>query len=371
VFDSGSFIVYNLLLVASIWLLGFKSRALITKESHQVKGLVTKDYVFLFLLTCVVALRFDVGKDWQGYVDIYNFYVKNDYNVNYGAMEIGFRYLNWIFGTLDLGYEILFGMIAFISWMLILRSTESHLRYLFIVFLFLDGHFFWSMSGIRQFLVMSVWLFSIKYIRDKQLFLFSLCLLFGALFHLSALMLFPLYFIRNSLIGNIRIWYILYVVTLVAGITEIGPDIVRIGLFSVLDKLPFYSKSVNVILGQELDLNTVKIGLGFIWQALANIYILIYSRRVLKEHPEYRLYFILFFIGICLFNLTYSINIIGRFNGYLLILRPLCLALIISNQIDYRPMRVQALSFVMLYWIFFLSLIYNSASQCSPYNFLV
>jgi len=371
VFDSGSFIVYNLLLVASIWLLGFKSRALITKESYQVKGLITKDYVFLFLLTCVVALRYDVGKDWQGYVEIYNFYGKNDYNVNYGTIEIGFRYLNWIFGTLNLGHEILFGVIAFISWMLILRSTESHLKYLFIVFLFLDGHFFWSMSGIRQFLVMSLWLFSIKYIRDKQLFLFSICLLFGALFHLSALLLFPLYFIRDSLIGNIRIWYILYAITFVAGILEIGPDIVQKSLFSVLDKLPLYSKSVNVYLGQEFAANTVKIGFGFIWQSLVNIYIFIYSRRVMQENPDYRLYFILFFIGICLFNLTYTVNIINRFSGYLLILRPLCLALIIGSQINYRPMRAQALIVIMLYWIFFLSLIYNSASQCAPYKILI
>lgn len=359
------------MLLASIWLLGFRNRALITKESYQVKSLVTKDYLFLLLITCVVALRVDVGKDWRGYVDIYNFYLINDYDVNYGAMEIGFRYLNWIFGTLDLGHEIMFGMIAFISWMMILRSAESHLRYLFIVFLFLDGHFFWSMSGIRQFIAISLWLFSIKYIRDKQLLIFSFFVLLGSLFHLSALLLFPLYFVRERLIDNIHIWHIIYVITLVMGFFGIGADFVQIGLFTFLEKLPLYSDSVNFILAHEFDSNTVSLGLGFIWQSLVNIYILFYARKLLQDHPEYRVYFVLFFIGICLFNLTYSINIINRFNGYLVILRPLCLALIIGNQILYRTSRPQALFVVTLYWVFYLSLIYNSASQCSPYRIAI
>jgi hypothetical protein len=64
-----------------------------------------------------------------------------------------------------------------------------------VLFLVIDGFYFQSMNTIRQWITLAMFLYSIKFIRDKRFIPYLIVILLASTIHLSALIFIPIYFL--------------------------------------------------------------------------------------------------------------------------------------------------------------------------------
>lgn len=173
-------------------------------------------YVIFFILFIFSAFRFDVGIDYQSYVNVYNAIKEG---LNGGIRELGYILLVQnvisIGGTQQLVFLIfaLLTQYAFCSYILDNTKLRSTL-FLSILIYFCVGPFFLaSLSGIRQYLAISIFAFSLKYIKTKRLCMYVLFIILGSYFaHTTLLLMLPFYFLLNY---KISFFYKIFVLGLV------------------------------------------------------------------------------------------------------------------------------------------------------------
>lgn len=371
-FDFFTFSFY-LVLLGSLILLTLNSVKVNSKEITFLKqsSLGGFQYIALLLISFVVGFRYNVGVDWEGYTNDFDTFVKFP-NLAYSDQYFEYAYfvINKIIANSGLSYEWMFFTVAFISWFFVFKSVPKLLLPLFLTFIFFDEVFFSSMNGVRQFAAISVWLFASKFIISKDLKKYLFFIVLASLFHTSALILIPFYFIPYHKLNKRSPWLILFILTFLIGASPIFLDLSKKAVLFIGDKVDFigtytrYSDSEHFSINQE-----TQTGLGFTFKILVNLFIILISGRVLEKYPETKTYFVLFFIGAILFNLTYNIQILGRINSYFLIFRPFILAVAVYYFWAHRKYRIFVIGFVALYFLIFLSAIYNSSNMSSPFQF--
>lgn len=96
-------------------------------------------------------------------------------------------------------YLLLVAILIFSSFAGFIYKNTTQIRHAAIAFIFYIGYFygFYSLTGIRQVLATAFLIWSFEYIKSRKLIPFLLLNLIAALFHLSALVFLPMYFIAN------------------------------------------------------------------------------------------------------------------------------------------------------------------------------
>jgi len=76
-------------------------------------------------------------------------------------------------------------------------KNTTKIRHALLAFIIYMGNFygFFSITGIRQTIATALLLWSFQFIKERKLFSFTILVFIAALFHISALIFFPLYFI--------------------------------------------------------------------------------------------------------------------------------------------------------------------------------
>ena len=370
--DSFTYFIYIILLLILMLLTGYKQIFASTELSFDVSPKFRiQHFVALILVSLIVGLRYKVGIDWEGYKTNFEF-IKVHPHLHFTdqQMEPGFFLINKIIAKAKLSYEWMFLIMAAITWYFLFKSLPKFLLPLFIFFLFTDEYFFWGMNGVRQFAAISIWLFSIKYIIKKDFLKYAIIILFGSLFHRSILILLIFYFIPYIKLNYKFLWLSLFGISFIIGSSNYILNIVESIILLIGQKIGFigvYSRYIEInsfIINQQTHQ-----GLGFIFKIIINLLIIFFSGNVIKLYPQTAIYFILFFIGTILFNMAYNIQLLGRFNNYFLIMRPLLLSIIVWHFWKIPKLRIPIVGFCALYFSLFLIAIYNSSNLCSPYQF--
>ena len=323
----------------------------------------------LLLISFIVGYRNNVGIDWHSYV--YNFNSLKNFIVNQSDQKYEFLFfvINDLLASREFHYTSMFFIMAFISWFFYFKSVPSKILPFLIFFTFADELFFWSMNGVRQFVAIAIFFYSLKYINTKKWIVFVSLNLFGALFHLSALFLLPFYFIKYYKGYSQRIWLLVFTVSFFIGNTPILSNYFESFITSILAFLPYIEKYQVYFIQGYFESGEVSLGLGYYFKIIVNVLILFLSKYVIEKRPETKIYFIIFFIGTIIFNLFYSFQIIGRLNSYFINLRPIVLAFILVYLWKYKKFKFTLKTLVLMYFLIFLVSIYNSSNLCSPYNF--
>jgi transmembrane protein EpsG len=325
----------------------------------------------LLILSLIIGFRYKVGVDWEGYKDGFNSIKSSPFLLYRDQFwELGYFFINKTIAKLGLSYEWMFFTVALISWYFIFKSFPKLLLPLLIFFLFVDEYFFWSMNGVRQFAAMSIWMLATRYIINKKLVKYLLLIFIASLFHRSVLILVPFYFIPYHILYKKHIWIILFVISLIIGSSNTFVDFMESTIFYLGQKIEIIGLYIHYI-----ELNAFQIdeetqtGLGFLFKILVNLILIIISNRVMKKYPQTRVYFILFFIGAVLFNLTYNIQLLGRINNYFIIIKSMVLAISVFHFWQMPKNRFLVVIFILLYLFLCLTAIYNSSNMCSPFRF--
>lgn len=192
-----SIIVYGFLLI-SLMILGFHvSKRSLPSPPNLYSFYKWEIILSIVIFTIVAGIRYDVGVDYLSYLSYYN---QIDSGVSQEIeVEFFFKYLAIFFTENNFHFTFFYATIAFIQISFIYLTFRKELYLLpYVIFIFLtNGLFFSYMGGLRQTIVCSIFLFSIQYIKSKNLFLYFLFIFVAYFFHKSALLLAPLYFILN------------------------------------------------------------------------------------------------------------------------------------------------------------------------------
>jgi hypothetical protein len=157
-------------------------------------------YSYILMLFCclplflVSAFRWDVGTDFSG------IYLTGFYSIANGGSahwEPGYIMLNkavlmfskdpfWIFFVTSLIF------IFFVFKAIYDTSVDIRLSVLFFV---ISGFYFNSMNGVRQWITLAIFIYSIKYIKQKRFIPYAIVILLASTIHASALIFIPIYFL--------------------------------------------------------------------------------------------------------------------------------------------------------------------------------
>lgn len=151
-------------------------------------------FVVLFV---IMALRFDIGNDYEQYTQT----AHEAFVGGYVVTEIGFNMLVKILYSLTGGeyYEIVFAVFAFFTLLFFFKAFKRQsVNFAQTFFLFMTlGLYFQTFNTMRYYLALAVALFSMKYVLEKDYIKFVFWILVAALFHKSVLLVIPTYWIAT------------------------------------------------------------------------------------------------------------------------------------------------------------------------------
>lgn len=164
----------------------------------------------LFFIWIIIALRsYFIGNDTITYVTIFPLLA------NFPLSAYGNNLISVLFteNRFEYGYVLFNKIIYYFSknprWLLIISATIIVSLVGYILYKYSDnpslsliifvtmGFMAGSMSQIRQYIAWSICLFSIKYIMENKFIRFILTIMLAMLFHVSAIVFIPLYFISK------------------------------------------------------------------------------------------------------------------------------------------------------------------------------
>lgn len=150
-----------------------------------------------------------VGKDWGYYEKYYDWQLNWNFNeiLNYERYELGFKVLTKVFSLIINNTQIYVLMIAIISIVpiayIIYKYSKSPFLSL-IIYVALDFYAF-IFAGLRQGIAIAIIFYSYKYIIENKTFKYLICIILATLFHSSAIVFLPVYFIRKIKINKAKI----------------------------------------------------------------------------------------------------------------------------------------------------------------------
>jgi len=154
------------------------------------------------ILIFIGGFRDGLGVDYNTYKYIYN-------NLDYAiTMEKGYYVLNYFFNKLGFPVYIIFLISISITLIFVFHTISKYSKIWFVSFFIFftnPGLYFENFSGVRQFIAISIFFFSIKYIIERNIFKYFFMIFIGVLFHKSILFMIPFYFLLNINYSKIQI----------------------------------------------------------------------------------------------------------------------------------------------------------------------
>ena len=245
--DFGSLVFYIVLFCLSGMMIA-KVGKLYKKQEEKINDKKFK-IVFLTIIGLAIpiligAIRYYVGTDYEAYIYIYDKTIV----IPFGELimqktEVLFSIIIKIISIFN-DPQVMFGVMSFLTVIIFYISIFNYKEKLslgFMFFLYLFIHFTSSFNLIKQAIAAVIIVYSYKFIFEKNVKKFIIVVLIASMFHISALLFLPFYFINNkrNLIKGIYIIGIIIVVLNYQSILKI------LSSFSVFEEYQTYQKEVE------------------------------------------------------------------------------------------------------------------------------
>ena len=217
---------------------------------------INKDKFWRNVVNIIIGLFFCsgymVGSDWRAYELMYhdiNSSNISSYYVMYEPIFVGIVYYFKSIGIDFWMYTICVKLICYSVFVTTITNYANKNSY-FISLLLLLGivlPFLFIDCPFRNLIAVSIFLYSIRFIENKNLFIYSLLSLLALGFHLTSIVMIPVYFIVNRTINN----YITIPVYLASFIFFIYPETLFDILIQLFSSNEFILKGVLSYAGNE------------------------------------------------------------------------------------------------------------------------
>ncbi len=168
-------------------------------------------YLSEMTLIIVAAIRYDVGQDYMyTYVPYFNGLLLGNINKN---IEIGFRLLNEFIQFFSKDYIWIFIVCSVIFFHYIYKAIkeQSPMKTLSIFLLVGTTYYFVFLNTMRQMLAVAIFVYAIKFIKERKLLKYLIYMFVASTIHTSALILIPIYFLYGIKIKPMKAMIILLI----------------------------------------------------------------------------------------------------------------------------------------------------------------
>ena len=251
----------------------------------------------MLLFAVIFGMRYGVGMDHLDYLEKF-IDVASGAEITHG--EYLFKLITTFFAKNGFHYVYYFAFWAFIQIFFLYYAFKEE-RYLlpFLVFvLFAGGYYLGWMNVIRQNAVVCIFIYSIKFIKEKKIILYLLCILFGFFIHKSALLLvflYPILIKDRDYFKSITFQMILLVIAFcLKGFNNWLMYFDKMGIF-----ISFFGYETYEIKYVEQLLVKTNSGFGFLILFFIDILIVLYSKRLKKtfSSTKFQIFYNLYFVG--------------------------------------------------------------------------
>lgn len=299
-----------------------------------------------------------VDHDYEGYIEYYNDVLYRDF-VN---VEPAFIWLTQLVTNLGDNSLYLFVIYAALGVALkvvgIYRLTRFPLAAMLIYY---SGFFLlWEMTQIRAAVAGGILLVSIRHIKERNLGWFLVLCLLAAMFHYSALVFLPLYFLKSD-----RINVLLYcsLIPAATALNVAGLNLVEVASFAPVQLIELKINSYSAY--ADADVNRTFNAVYLARCALA--FLLLVNHRFLSKRNEYfplliKVYFVALFLHVALASIP---GIASRLSELLLVVE----VILIPTLFDFfHKDRILGHGVVTAAGLIFLTFSLHSAQLMAPYR---
>ena len=170
---------------------------------------IKKNWIFIIwlFLALISGFRYNVGTDYKAYSQMFTALVNGTATDIWLNKEIGYLWLVDLVDFFNGTYQLVFFILSISTIILFYKGLnnffEKNRTYLLLgTLLFIPMFYFYSLNGIRQAFATAIFFYSIKFILKRESLKYFLTITFAILFHKSALILFPLYWLLNIRYSN-------------------------------------------------------------------------------------------------------------------------------------------------------------------------
>lgn len=309
---------------------------------------------FLFLM--LIGLRGDhVGVDTQNYIEDY--FVWGQWGCPW--IEPGFDFIIRKCYQYNLGVHFYIFILAFIS-ILFTCMAINRLRgkyYSVTVFCIFIFNMVPYVNILRQIIAISIFMYAFVFIQKRKPFFYFLCISLAALFHASALILLPLYFLKTYRLEN-KIYIIIYILSFFFISFDLSRYLPQIELLN-----RNYAAYVTDVESTDFSL------IGFVVTSLLNIlvFVMIVINDLFKKHPLLCnfvfMYFVIYNLGM---HLTYLHRISIYFQLFNCFLYPILFFECKRFIIDRNVTLLLLLSINFAIWF---NTVFSTSNSLVPYSF--
>jgi len=292
-------LVYFGILIIILIVCAFPSNS---NRKNNIKLLFCIILIFLFM-----ALRLDFGGDYEGYVNLYNevqLYKTSDFS------ESGFVLLNKIMPS----FRMLLGTtsLLFCGALFFLYKryiSPKYWAFAFLVLFISKYMLLGNISGIRNSIAVSAFIFGFYFIEQNRKILYILLLILASFFHTSALFFLPLVIVNPNRLSKTKSQLLWWVCILFAILTTLYPKMINSFSIWLISNIDFFSR-YEVYMDEQITFGYR--GLSFIlifFMLYLNINTLKHKDLTLKENLLIKLslffYIIMLLPGIGLLSRMY------------------------------------------------------------------
>lgn len=295
-------------------------------SQHLKRNVCYPIFMIVSMLFPIVTagIRYNVGVDFNSYVDIYYTTINSSILENIKTGELGYVFLNRASENIFNSPQGVFLFSSIITICFLYAAIHDHdnkISFSLALFLYYTKFFPFSLNVMRQSIAMSIIFYSYKYIVNRNFKRFLKFVIIAALFHTSAIIVIPFYFINGKKIK--RSLFIKIISVFCCSLVVFNIDIIleKMGKFNVISKYSIYSEMVNK---SNISISSL------LSQIIIIFLVIIFFERLIKKDERIELYFWLYIFGF-IFNLAeIKVQYAGRIGMYFNILSIILIPYILS-----------------------------------------
>ena len=193
-------------------------RRILTENSKIIASRIVCACLIIFS-----GFRFCVGTDYNGYVDTFEKVVTQG---RYYELEWGYYWLVKIVDRIGGTAQFVFLLFAFATITFIYKFIEhfsENVELSWLVFVCIGPYYVSTFNGMRQWLAVAIFAYSLRFIKENNFKKYLLFNMIGFLFHYSAIILIPFYWVlkaKGFSVFKSVIYYLVFQIFVLTGVVD-------------------------------------------------------------------------------------------------------------------------------------------------------
>lgn len=317
-----------------------------------------KKYIYFTYLVFgfIFGLRNEIGADWLPYKNIFE--RSADGILSY---EMGFSILNYFVYKLTQNFNILVLIIFMFNLVLILNSYVYYSNYYKVCVVIWMSIGLLNFGILRQSLAISIFIYSIRFIKLKKMKLYFILVTIGAQFHASMYLLYFVYFLPSKVFNYKKVIYLIFI-----GILFSSTNLVY-RIVSLFNQVPYISRIAMYIDGRRavshLDIRIVE-------NIIILMFIYLFINKMIKKNEYIKIFVNMHIINILIQIYFSNFELLSlRYIKYFEVGTVVCLSEVLGVISKTKKVRYCYIILIFTYYLFrYIYIISKTSSIYLPYK---